>query len=208
MKFFPEKNYVTICSEKCVFSESDSTSAKTVCKVPEISTTYSDENFQISKVSENLNSGVFFGTSGNPKIAFDGSVTNTLSDTKAPCHIGMEFKEGHVGMLSQIKYFMPTLNDKTVFVGKTKFQGSNDGVTYTDLFTIDENLHEGYNYQYWEDPADQPQYRFYRFYGPSKFGCGFNDIVFTGVETINNNDNTYTCDAKIFVNEAELQTLN
>jgi hypothetical protein len=111
----------------------------------------------------------------------------------------MEFKEGHVGMLSQVKYFTPTISDKTIMVDNTVFQGSDDGVTYTDLFTVDENLHEGYNYFYWEDPSEQPQYRFYRFYGPNKFGCFFNEITFSGVETINIEDDTLTCEAKLFV---------
>jgi hypothetical protein len=68
----------------------------------------------------------------------------------------MSFKEGHVGMLSQVKYFMPAIQDRSILVDSTVFQGSNDGVVYDDLFTLDENLHEGFNYHYWDDPADQP----------------------------------------------------
>jgi len=45
----------------------------------------------------------------------------------------MQFKEGHVGMLSQVKYFMKDIT-KATFLNTTTFQGSADGVTYVDLF--------------------------------------------------------------------------
>jgi hypothetical protein len=48
-------------------------------------------------------------------------------------------------------------------VNTTTFQGSANGITYTDIFQLDENLHEGWNYFKWEELADQPKYRYYRF---------------------------------------------
>jgi len=56
---------------------------------------------------------------------------------------------------------------KAELVDTTTFEGSNDGTTYTTLFTVDENLHTGWNYYKWEDAADYPKYRFYRFAGQS-----------------------------------------
>jgi hypothetical protein len=76
----------------------------------------------------------------------------------------MQFKEGHVAVLSQVKYFMKDMSSKSLFVNTTKFQGSNDGTTYTTIFQMDDNLHEGWNYYQWPVAADQPKYRFYRFY--------------------------------------------
>jgi len=35
---------------------------------------------------------------------------------------------------------------KAKFVGLLKFQGSRDGVTYTDIFTVGQEIHEGWNY--------------------------------------------------------------
>jgi hypothetical protein len=35
-------NYISICDEKCVFDEASSTSTATTCKVPRISTIYSN----------------------------------------------------------------------------------------------------------------------------------------------------------------------
>jgi hypothetical protein len=128
------KNYISVCDELCVFDEASSTSTVTKCKVPKVSTIYSNENFEIATESENLKSGNYFGTASNYEIAFDNMMLVTPTDTSATCHMGMVFKEGHVGMLSSVKYFMRDISSKALFVNTTIFQGSNDGSTYTDLF--------------------------------------------------------------------------
>jgi len=77
------------------------------------------------------------------------------------------------------------------------------------LFTVDENLHSGWNYHKWETSEDYPKYRFYRFYGPSTGACAINEVTFTGVETIDNEDSTYTCSAKLVIgdDETDLNTI-
>jgi len=37
------------------------------------------------------------------------------------CFVGVGFKPGHVGLISQVKYFMGDIADKSVFVDATKF---------------------------------------------------------------------------------------
>ena len=91
---------------------------------------------------------------------------------------------------------------KATFLNTTIFQGSNDGVSYVDLFTMDEKLHEGWNYFKWED-GDQPKYRFYRFYAEKRGACKINEITFTGVETIDSSSSSHTCDAKLVTGETE-----
>ena len=136
----------------------------TKCKLPKQSTIYSNSNFEIGKSEPNLHSGKTFGTHSDYELIFDNSIVKNPSDTSGACHAGMEFKEGHVGMISQVKYYTSGI-DKDLFVGTTKFQGSMDGNSYLDLFSIDENIHEGWNYHKWEHTEDFPRYRFYRFYG-------------------------------------------
>jgi hypothetical protein len=196
-------NYITICDEICVFDEDQSTGLVAKCKVPEVSTIYSNENFAIASESEDLDSGIYFGTADDVSIAFDGNVLNTPSDSNSECSLGISFKENHVAMISQVKYFMGAMstNDKAELVNITTFQGSNDNSTFTTLFTVDENLHSGWNYYKWESSDDYPKYRFYRFYGAEAGACDINEIVFTGVETIDNQDDTYTCSAKIYIDE-------
>jgi len=115
---------------------------------------YSNQNFKISTESENLKSGKYFGTADDFEIVFDDVLLEKPTDTSSTCHVGMQFKENHVGLLSQVKYFMRDIISKDVFVNTTTFQGSIDGSTYTDLFTLDDNLHEGWNYFKWEDAAE------------------------------------------------------
>jgi hypothetical protein len=38
-----------------------------------------------------------------------------------------------------------------VLADNLAFEGSADGETYENLFTVDENVHEGWNYHAWED---------------------------------------------------------
>lgn len=102
-----------------------------------------------------------FGTSSNHALAFDDSVLVTPSNSASTCNLGTVFKEGHVGVLSQVKYFIEGLTSSN-FVNITKFQGSNDGTTYTDIFTINETIHEGWNY-YKFDNSSMPRYRYYKF---------------------------------------------
>jgi hypothetical protein len=94
-------------------------------------------------------------------------------------------------------------NDKAELVNITTFQGSNDNTTFTTLFTVDENLHSGWNYHIWESADEYPKYRYYRFHGTSSGACAINEITFTGVETIDNEDSTYTCAAKVIIDEEE-----
>lgn len=55
---------------------------------------------------------------------------------------------------------MPVFLKKN-FVNLLKFQGSQDGVTYTDIFTVGVEIHEGWNYYDFRD--NNLKYRFYRF---------------------------------------------
>jgi hypothetical protein len=71
----PENNFITICDRKCIYQDDVSTDEKAQCLVPEVSTTYSDENFKISVPSEDLKTGEYFGTFTNNGAAFDDILT-------------------------------------------------------------------------------------------------------------------------------------
>lgn len=94
---------------------------------------------------------------------------------------------------------MSTNKDK--YAGKLIFQGSNDNTTFVDLFTADENIHDGWNYFSWETPEEYPKYQIYRFYGTQT--CNhINEVTFTGVETVDNEDSSYTCPVKLVRGES------
>jgi len=78
-----------------------------------------------------------------------------------------------------------------------------DGNNYDDLFVVDSNIHDGWNYHKWEDPADYPKYRFFRFYSSQNKGCKIAEIQLTGVETIDDENASYTCDATLITGDTE-----
>lgn len=151
--------------------------------MPKISTVYSNDKFKIETITEDLK---FVKTFGNPldfHLAFDDKLPTgpSVSSSASECFIGGQFKTDHVGMISQVRYLMPNIQDKSLFVDKLKFQGSADGKSWEDLFAADENIHEGWNYYEWEKSADYPKYRFYRLYNADKSGCIVNEMKLTGV---------------------------
>jgi hypothetical protein len=181
-----KNNYVTVCDRKCVFDNVLSTDSVSKCFLPEISTTYSNLNFNISEPQDDLKSGVYWSTYPNTLNAFDDVMTDSVSGgSTGECNIGMAFKPKHIGLLSSIKWFMGDIanGDTTYLQDKLIFQGSLDNTTYTDIFKVDLNVHEGWNYKTWE-AKDYQKFRFYRFHGESKDLCKMNELKFTGVETI------------------------
>ncbi len=92
---------------------------------------------------------------------FDGMNWNSNADQAANCNFGTVFKPGHIGYLREVKYFMNRFTRANI-VTKMFFQGSNDGTTYTTLFTIGEEIHEGWNYYTFEQ-GKELKYRYYRF---------------------------------------------
>jgi hypothetical protein len=51
-----------------------------------------------------------------------------------------------VGVIREFKYFMNRFTREN-FIGKLWFQGSNDGTTYSNIFIVGEEIHEGWNYK-------------------------------------------------------------
>lgn len=77
-----------------------------------------------------------------------------------------------------------------------------NGVTYTDIFTIENTMHEGWNYVKWEGD-DKPRFRFYKFQGNINRGCQINEITFTGVETVDSTSSSHTCPANLVTGSTE-----
>jgi len=165
-----------------------------------MSTVYSNNNFKIEIESEDLKPRTFFGNVEDVTMAFDDILSIQPEQTAQTCEIGAGFKADHVGMLSQMKYFMGDITDITLYKDKLKFQGSNDnstGTTWTDLHIADDNIHEGWNYVDFNETGTLPKYRFYRMYSSTSNGCLVNEIKFTGVETVDNSDSAYSCNVQV-----------
>jgi hypothetical protein len=81
---------------------------------------------------------VYFGNVGttNLKNAFDNSIYTDQGNTSSKCTVGMQFKEGYIGLLSQVKYFIKNIpsSARARYVDNLVFEGSNDGKTFKTLF--------------------------------------------------------------------------
>jgi hypothetical protein len=129
-------------------------------------------------------------------------------DPLSKCHIGVAFKENFVGLLTQAKFFLPS-GDKSIFPANLKFQGSNDNITFTDIYTADELIREGWNSIMFGDSEDiaTPKYRFYRFLGSMAGVCNINEIELYGVETIDNNNADYEVTPALYIGGSKVKDL-
>lgn len=73
---------------------------------------------------------------------------------------------------------------------------------------VDEKIHDGWNYFKWETPEEYPKYRFYRISGDGekRRSCRINEITFTGVETMDNEDSSLSCPVKIKQDGVDVDT--
>lgn len=203
----PTKNYVKVCDNLCEVDSTTSTDSKAYCKLPKMSTIYSDQNLKIEEENIDLKAEKFFGSLGSSKnyaLAFDDDLTEPLSVNTNACHIGASFKENHIGLISQVRYFFYNLpSNKALVANKLKFQGSMDGTKYTDIFTVGDNVMEGWNYYTWDNLVDYQQYRYYRFKGETSYACRMTEIKFRGVETVANNAEDYSCPVDIYIDKVK-----
>jgi hypothetical protein len=88
-----------------------------------MSTVYSNENFKIETEKEDLKFRKIFGNLDDNLVSFDNRLllSPVKSSSDETCIIGGSFKANHVGMLSQVKYFLPEMNDKSIYVDKLTF---------------------------------------------------------------------------------------
>jgi hypothetical protein len=129
-------NFISVCDEKCEFLPELSDSSKAFCKLPKMSTVHSNENYKIETPKDDLRFRKTFGNINEVSYVFDGNlmVMPTSKSSERECIFGGSFKANHVGMLSQVKYFMGEIDDKSIYVDKLTFQGSSDNTTWTDIF--------------------------------------------------------------------------
>ena len=100
-------------------------------------------------------------------------------------------------MLDEVRFIVNHLLDKAPFIG-LKFQGSNDGQTFDDLWTVDAQVHEGWNFYTFED-GSKPAYNIYRFQGSTSGSCRVGEIKLTGIDSINDNNPTYSCTPELIL---------
>jgi hypothetical protein len=122
-------------------------------------------------------------------LLWDGSYQNGWTNTASNCYFGTAFKYGYVGVLNEVKFFMNRFN-RNNFVNKLIFQGSQTGTTWTNLFTVGEEIHEGWNYYNFAS-GQELKNRYFRFYGTSTGSCLVGELSIRGYEVIDSNSSSY-----------------
>jgi hypothetical protein len=77
---------------------------------------------------------------------FDGNNLNGWTSNSANCSFGTYFSPGFVGIVKEVTYFMNRFTSANI-VSKLSFQGSIDGITYTTIFTVGSEVHNGWNFK-------------------------------------------------------------
>lgn len=94
-------NFISVCDERCEFIHNLSDSTKATCRLPKMSTVYSNEQFKIETTKEDLRFRRTFGTLNDVSVVYDHQLTVVPGSLTSyhECFVGGSFKENHVGML-------------------------------------------------------------------------------------------------------------
>lgn len=97
-----------------MFDHDKSNFGQAVCHIPKISTVYSNEKFTIEPIQEDLKFQKLTGTFENLKMLNDDHLTKMLKVKKdaKECSFGGQFKENHIGLLQQVRWFMGDIEQK------------------------------------------------------------------------------------------------
>jgi hypothetical protein len=188
-------NSIDFCGNKCSLSLTLSDASKAVCLLPSISTNYSVQNFKT--VVPSVVTGTLFPA--DPKLTDNNLMVDHVDPSTATCNFGMKFALNHQVVLEEQKVFINKLFDKQPFVNNLVFQGSNDGVTFTDITTFGNEIHEGWNYVSYRDLPEKPSYNVYRYWGKVAGSCRVGEFRLTGVDVIADTNPTYPCTPNLMI---------
>jgi hypothetical protein len=184
----------------CTLSEADSTTSTANCFLPAISTQYSVNAFNITTPGDITELGTTFSSNNLYTYAlFDGSNMNGWPSTTGNCYVGVAYPLNYVGFLSQVKFYMNAFTPST-FIGQLSFQGSNDGTSYTTIFTVGSEIHTGWNYYNYAEDGTEPIYRYYRLAGAGAGSCVVGELVLTGQVAIKDTNANYACTPSLSLN--------
>mmetsp|Transcript_29262 Transcript_29262/g.28380 ORF Transcript_29262/g.28380 Transcript_29262/m.28380 type:complete len:196 (-) Transcript_29262:637-1224(-) len=104
-----------------------------------------------------------------------------------------------------MKFFMNEFLKET-FADKLALLASNDGSSYTELLTVGEEIHEGWNY-YNYDGDEALNYRFYKLVGEEAGSCNVGEFALMGVEAIESDATTFSCSPKVVLTDGSSHDL-
>lgn len=171
-------------------------------------TTHSLTNFNVATSSDIASQATITSLPASlGLLAFDGQTTTQYKSASTNnCYVQAKFPTGLVGRLEKIKFFMGKMTDKpTNFVNILKFQESSDGTTWTDVWTADMYLREGWNVIMPDEPTTS---NYYRFFAATYKACQINEIQLIGNVVENTNATSKTCDVQVTISGSSAQTFS
>jgi hypothetical protein len=209
--FYENNNRLEVCGRICEPDLEKSDFYTVFCTIPDLPTSYSIENYGTS-IIENVVTAAYSLTSSNPSELYkltDGDLSEDYEDSSVPCYIQFEYQDMFYASLDEVSFYINDMTSNTPYIDGLKFQGSNDGSTWVDLWVIDANVKQGWNT--WFCGGDQceevpgqytkPAYSKYRFYGSKSGACRITEIDVEGVIAVDETDASITCPMMIYVDE-------
>jgi hypothetical protein len=190
-------------------SLSDASEVK--CHVPYIQSLASIDTFTIDAEGSIIGDhtaaggGLLQSSTSMGGLAFDGDNVPGPTSTGSNCYMGTMFEgdaTGYfVGKLTEFRFFMDYFSDKSKYQNNLMLQGSNTGAwtttDTTDVWTVDDELHEGWNYYKLEDLLgvnNLPKFRYYRLFNAQSNGCdAIGEITFVGWKAFDSTASTHSC---------------
>ena len=103
-----------------------------------------------------------------------------------------------LGYLDRFEYYInKPETDKSVYDDQTlRLEGSEDGLEYETLWTVDSGVTAGWNVHTFPETS-KPSYNMYRFYGTTEGSCRLGEIKLVGIVYINDRSNYFECDPEL-----------
>jgi len=140
------------------------------------------------------------GTGADMTSLNDGVNTkDSIDSTASGCYAEVTARAGFVYIIDEVKIFLNNLNNKAPYTADNlKIQGSNDaGSTFTDLYSYDETIHEGWNSVDWR--ASPEVYSTIRFQGAASGSCRLGEVRLIGVHVLDDMNTSATCTAELTI---------
>lgn len=196
-----DMNKVTVCENECVLDLASSDSSQASCTLPALATSYSANEYDLIKAS-NL-AVQWTGTGSNPQALNDDVNTKDLSDTTSSgCFAEVSARPGYTFSIEEVKIFLNSLTNKTPYInGNLILQGSTDGASFSDIYSYDESIHEGWNSVDWRSSSPQV-FKTIRLQGAVSGSCRLGEVKLIGVEVLDDSNTSTSCTAKLTLDGA------
>ncbi len=112
--------------------------------------------------------------------------------------MSLDITSGHKGTVDKIRFFLPRTTLASDYKGG-KFQGSVDGTTFTDLFTLTEIPMEGWNNFFTETANLNVFYKKVKYIPNPTYNsmCSFMEIEVVGRIGLETDTDPHTCSGEI-----------